>query len=63
MNSPRFLSLIERLQSAKRTWRVVSQATGVPYSTLTKVAQGKTRNPRVSTVEALERYFEGSSGG
>lgn len=35
----------------------ISQDTGVPYFTLAKIAQGRTKNPRAHTVQALHDYF------
>lgn len=35
----------------------VAKATGVPFSTVQKIAIGQTEDPRVSTVEALAKYF------
>ena len=43
----------------KGRWRELSEASGVPYSTLTKVAQGKTKNPAFETVAALDRALRG----
>jgi predicted transcriptional regulator len=46
-------SVVRQLELCKGTWRQVSVESGVPYETLSKVARGKTKNPRISTVEAL----------
>jgi len=35
----------------------ISSGANVPYHTLLKIAKGETVDPRVSTVEALSRYF------
>lgn len=36
----------------------VARDSKVPYHTLLKIANGQTEDPRVSTVEKLQRYFE-----
>lgn len=45
----------EALNARKGEWREIASVAGVPYSTLAKVAQGFTDDPRISTVEALRR--------
>lgn len=45
--------LVHRLASRKGEWRAISRQSSVPYDTLTKIAQGKTKNPRLNTVRAL----------
>jgi len=39
-------------------WRSIAEATGVPYTTLEKIAYGVTEDPRVSTVEPLFRHLK-----
>ena len=46
-----------RLTACRGSWGVVSQASGVPYHTITKLAQGAVSDPRVSTVQRLLDYF------
>lgn len=36
----------------------IARLSKVPYHTLLKIANGQTDDPRVSTVEKLQRYFE-----
>ena len=36
----------------------IAKASRVPYHTLLKIANGQTDDPRISTVEKLQRYFE-----
>jgi predicted transcriptional regulator len=36
----------------------IARDSNVPYHTLLKIANGQTEDPRVSTVEKLQRYFE-----
>ena len=45
----------DALNARKGDWREIADRAGVPYSTLAKVAQGFTDDPRISTVEALRR--------
>jgi predicted transcriptional regulator len=49
----------KRLNASKGKWRQVSIASGVPYDTLTKVAYGINKDPRISTVQKLVNYFDG----
>lgn len=46
-----------RLHASVGQRGVISQATGVPYFTLAKIAQGRTLNPRAHTLQALNDYF------
>lgn len=56
------MDLLEQIQqqlaSRKESLRSVSEQAGVPYHTLTKLAQGVTANPRYQTVKKLQQYFE-----
>lgn len=36
----------------------IAAASGVPFTTLTKIWSGKTTNPRIATVEKLIYYYE-----
>ena len=38
-------------------WQALAVPAGVPWQTVEKIARGKTRFPRVDTVEKLARYF------
>ena len=52
------VSLVQKQIRARRgTLRDLAARSGVPYSTLVKIAQGAVRNPRIETVEALLRVF------
>lgn len=46
-----------RLNDVKGEWPGISAATEVPYDTITKIAQGTTKDPRVSSVQRLANYF------
>ena len=49
--------VVERLRSRKFKHVEIAKATGVPYSTISKISQGYTPNPGVLTVQALANYF------
>lgn len=44
--------------SDKEGLEAIAKASRVPYHTLLKIANGATDDPRISTVEKLQRYFE-----
>jgi len=53
------LESIERLRRCSRSdIRVISEKTGLPFHTLCKIATGETKDPRVSTIQALTEYYE-----
>lgn len=54
---PIMAALRRQLQLTRGRWADVSRKSGVPYHTLTKIAQGKVADPRVSTVQLLVDYF------
>ena len=49
-----------QLGETKGRWTSVAEQSGVPYHTLTKIAQGRV-DPRVSTVQRLVDHFAISS--
>ncbi|ULL07795.1 hypothetical protein JNO42_12510 [Pseudomonas putida] len=49
--------VINQLNLRKGDWPEISRASEVPYFTITKMAAGTTRNPRVNTVQRLANYF------
>lgn len=49
--------VVSKLHATKGHWRSVAQGSGVSIRTFSKIAQGKTKDPRHGTVERLERYF------
>lgn len=52
------LSFVKRRLEEKRgSWVDVARDSGVPYHTLTKIAQGQVENPRIETVQRLVDYF------
>lgn len=56
MNEPIITFVRRRLDETRGTWVAIAQDSGVPYHTLTKIAQGKTE-PRIGTVQLLLDYF------
>jgi predicted transcriptional regulator len=52
------LESIERVRGL--SWpelEVIAKGAGVPFHTLRKIASGETRDPRVSTIAALQQYL------
>lgn len=56
MNEPIITFVRRRLDETRGAWVTIAQDSGVPYHTLTKIAQGKTE-PRIGTVQRLLDYF------
>jgi len=60
-NAESILVAVRRqLGETKGKWSSVAEQSGVPYHTLTKIAQGKV-DPRLSTVQRLVDHFAVSS--
>jgi len=57
MNSNLLDFVLTNLRRRDRSWVEVAKATGVPYDTLKKIANGVTPNPGVRHVQALADYF------
>lgn len=53
-----FAYVIRRLAETRGRWTDASKYSGVPYDTVKKIAQGRTKDPSVSTVQKLADYFE-----
>lgn len=49
--------VLRDLDRSRGRWAEVSDGSGVPYHTLTKIAQGQNKNPRVQTVQKLHDHF------
>lgn len=47
----------ERLRSGDQTLYAIARGSGVPFSTVQRIASGQTPSPRVDTVEKLAAYF------
>jgi predicted transcriptional regulator len=54
--------VVANLQQTKGTWQEVAKGSGVPYSTIKKVANpavnSGTKSPRIETVQKLADYFQ-----
>lgn len=61
MNEPILATVRRHLQQTRGKWTEVSHKSGVPYHTLTKIAQGKVADPRMSTVQLLLDHFAGEA--
>lgn len=48
--------VIQKLRETKDR-REIARASGVPYSTVTKIAAGVTKNPRTENIDLLRAYF------
>lgn len=46
-----------RLGAWKGHWRSIAIGADVPYDTVTKIAQGKTKNPGIQTVSKLQAHL------
>lgn len=57
MNEPILDFVKRRLEASRGDWPKISAATGVPYFTITNVAQGKVADPRIGTLQPLVDYF------
>lgn len=61
MNKPMYTAVIETLNSRKGEWRLISEGSDVPYSTLCKIAQGHIESPSVHVVQKLYDYLLGDA--
>jgi predicted transcriptional regulator len=51
--SPTLREIRQLLDARKGQWPRIASESGVPYSTLSKIAQGFIDNPRIETVDKL----------
>ncbi|WP_261323511.1 hypothetical protein [Burkholderia anthina] len=58
---PMLGTVLRRLNQVKGDWPRIADESTVPYQTITKIACGFVRDPRISTVQALYDYFEDRS--
>lgn len=49
--------VLSELDARKGHWPAVARASGVPYGTLKKIAQGDTKSPRIGSLEKLAAYL------
>lgn len=54
--------VLSELDAAKGRWPEISAETGVPYQTMTKIAQRRIRNPGISHIQNLADYFKRQGG-
>lgn len=52
-----------RLEAARGKWPQIAEDTGVPYFTITNIVQGKSVDPRVSSLQPLVDYFRARDAG
>jgi hypothetical protein len=50
--------VLEQLRRIRPDWQPVSDGSGVPVSTIKKIASGDIEYPRVDKVEKLASYFK-----
>lgn len=55
---PLYERVLHYLNAARGQWPAVSKGSGVPYHTLTKIAQKQHRNPGVNTCQRIADHFE-----
>jgi transcriptional regulator with XRE-family HTH domain len=48
---------VKRLNASKGEWPQVVAGSGVPMSTVARIASGETENPGVQQIEKLAAYF------
>jgi hypothetical protein len=51
----------QALERSRGSWAQVSLSSGVPYHTITKIAQRRVTNPRVGTCQRLLDYFRATA--
>jgi predicted transcriptional regulator len=49
--------VVRNLRENVGRWKEIAQASGVPYSTVAKIGQGATDNPRIESVQKLANHF------
>ena len=57
MDTPIYIYVMQQLKARRVPQRTVARETGVPFSSLTKIAQGQIKAPNVHHVQALHDYF------
>lgn len=55
--TPIYDFVMEQLRSRRVPQRKVAAESGVPFSTLTKIAQGQIKEPSVHSIQKLADYF------
>ena len=49
--------VVQNLRGSVGRWKEIAEASGVPYSTVAKIGQGETENPRIESVQKLANHF------
>ncbi len=49
--------VLVKLEQSKGRWPAIAADTGVPYDTITKIAQRQIEDPKVSKLQTLANYF------
>jgi hypothetical protein len=49
--------VLAQLEARRGDWVSIARESGVPYNTITKIAQGAIVDPRVSKLQRLANYF------
>lgn len=57
MDATQFDTLLERIKADDRSPEDLAKASGVPLGTLNKIIRGHTPNPRIRTVEKLQKVY------
>ena len=57
MSKPIYAAVLEMLDARKGEWRDIARDSGVPYSTLCKIAQGHIPSPSVHTIQSLHDFL------
>lgn len=60
--TPIYSYVMEQLRAKRVPQRRVATESGVPFSTLTKIAQGQIKAPSVHHVQSLHDYFRRING-
>lgn len=60
MDESILLYVKRRLEESRGEWPQISKDTGVPYFTVTNIAQGKVEDPRISTMQKLYNHLKAS---
>ena len=50
--------VLESLEKSRGRWPEIAKASGVPYHTLTKIAQRQIENPGIKHIQQLADYFQ-----
>ena len=53
--------VLDKLKSEKGKWNTIAKESGIPYETVKKIADGRTKNPGFNHVQTLHDYFSENS--